>query len=192
MNALMFAEFEPAGALMEHAITSAPKQGTMNIKQLWTHKHSDYKFLWHRQIGKTTFVRDRLYKAVRTIINRQSTGSARLSLIMDYGSKSITSTDGHAKYPRDVDMVNRVGAVFASAGCKLPLSVFDNDYFRSYVHGLDKKHTPPHRLERLRILEVMMDGGMMEFAKIVKVRRRNCDIITFFYRTQTINISSCQ
>ena len=188
---LMFAEFEPTGALMEHAITVGPKQGMMNIKELWKHKHSDYKFSWHRQYGKTSFVRDRLYKAVRAIINRQSTGSERLSLIMDYGSKPISSTDGHIKYPRDVDMVNHIGVVFASAGCKLPLSVFDNDHFRSYVRGLDKKRTPPHRLERLRVLEVMMDGGMMEFAKIIKVGHSDCEIIVLFYITYSMNISSC-
>ena len=136
--ALMFAEFEPIGALMEHAIIDGLNQGMMTIKQLWKHKHSDYKFLWQRQYGKTIFVRNRLYKAGHVIISRQSAGSEQLSHIMDYGSKPILSTDGHAKYPRDVDMVNRVGVVFASAGCKLPLSVFDNDHFRSYVRGLDK------------------------------------------------------
>ena len=72
-------------------------------------------------------------------------------------------------------------------------SVFDNDHLRAYVRGLDRKHSPPHRLERLRILEVMMDGSMMEFLKIVKVRHheRDCAIIIFSYITHIINISSC-
>ena len=113
---------------------------------------------------------------------------------MDYGDKPISSTNSHVKYPMDVDMVNLVGTVFASAGCKLLLGVFDNDHFRAYVRGLDEKHSPPHMLERLRILEVMMDGSMMEFLKIVKVRHRerDCEITTFFYITHIINILSCQ
>ena len=155
---------------MKHAISSGPNQGKSHFKQLWKHKHSDYRFFWHFQIVKISFQHDRLYKVVHVITNKQSNGHEWLSLIMQYGEKPISLTSGHAKYPRDVDMVNRVFAVFAAVGCKLPLSVFDNHHFTSYVKSLDSKHCPPHRLERLRILEVMIDGAMMEFSRIVKVR----------------------
>ena len=167
---LMVAEFESQGEVMEHAITSGPHLGKINFKQQWRHKHSEYSFLWHHQLGKSSFQRDRLYKAVRVIINKRDNGHERLSLIMQYSDMPTSSTSEHAKYPRDVDMVNRVLAVFAAVGCKLPLSVFDNHHFTSYVKSLDSKHCPPHRLERMRILEVMIDGAMMEFSRIVKVR----------------------
>ena len=113
---------------------------------------------------------------------------------MDYGDKPILSTNGHAKYPRDVDMANRVRAVFASTGYKLALGVFDNDHIRAYVQGLDEKHSSPYRLEHLRILEVMMDGGMIKFLKTVKVRHRDrdCAVIAFFYISHIINIFSCR
>lgn len=166
---LILAEFFGDGEVMEHTINSGPDQGKINYKQIWTHKHSGYNFTWHRKVGKTAFQRDRLYKAARVIINKKSPGYERLTLIMNYGEKSTSSSDGHSKYPRGVDMVKRVGAVFAAVGTKLPLGVFDNHHFSAYIRSLDSKHCPPHRLERLRVLEVMMDCGMMEFSKIVQV-----------------------
>ena len=40
---------------------------------------------------------------------------------------------------------------------------------QEYLKGLDPKHTPPHRLERICLVEVLIDGAMMEFGRIAKV-----------------------
>ena len=40
---------------------------------------------------------------------------------------------------------------------------------KEYLALLDKKHNPPHRLKRLRIIQVFMDGAMLEFKRIVEV-----------------------
>jgi hypothetical protein len=61
------------------------------------------------------------------------------------------------KYPQYVDMVNRVAAAKAAVASKTPLIVFDNPQMREYLCKLDPKHSPPYRLERTHILEVMMD-----------------------------------
>ena len=74
-----------------------------------------------------------------------------------------------AKYSREEDMVNRVHAVFDAAAGKLPLMVFDGKHMEAYIAQLDNKHSPPHRLERIRLLEVMADAALLEFSKIVAV-----------------------
>ena len=64
---LLVNEFEAFGDLVGHTIVSGPNVGKTNQKQMWRQKHSNHKVLWHRQFGKTRFVRDRLYKATRHI-----------------------------------------------------------------------------------------------------------------------------
>ena len=96
-------------------------------------------------------------------------GYQRVKMIFDYANKPITSSDANAKYPRESDMENRVAAVIAIIASKSPLSLFDNDYMKEYLALLDKKHTTPHRMERLRIIQVLMDGAKLEVARIMNV-----------------------
>lgn len=53
---------------------------------------------------------------------------------------------------------------------KTALCIFDNKWIRNYIKCLDSKHRPMHWLERIRIAEVMIDLGMLEFSHIAKVR----------------------
>ena len=96
-------------------------------------------------------------------------GYQRIKMILEFSGKPITSSDANAKYPRDLDMENRVAAVFAIIASKCPLSLFDNHYMREYLALLDDKHSPPHRLERLRLIQVTMDLGKLEVARIMNV-----------------------
>ena len=162
-------EFEPHGDMIRHTVISGTHQGITNFNQSRKHKHSGTKFLWHRQIGKENFQRDRLYKVVRVIINKKSSGHVRLAHIMLYANKAFSITDENSKHSRGLDMLNSVYALFTAVVCKLPLSVFDNHHMTSYISQLDSNHSPPHRLEQVRILEVMSDDILLEFSKIVTV-----------------------
>ncbi len=75
------------------------------------------------------------------------------------------------KYQQDVDMVNQVAAIKAAVASKTPLSVFDNPQMREYLHKLDPKHSPPYRLERTCILQVMMGAAMKELVQMLTERR---------------------
>ena len=66
-------------------------------------------------------------------------------------------------------MIHHVNAIIAAVGSMNTLSVFDNVLMREYLKGLDPKHKPPHRLELIRLVEVIIDGAMMEFGRITKV-----------------------
>ena len=166
---LLLLEFESDGPLLTHTIAKGAKQGQTSFKQQWRHSNSGYTFVWHRKFGKTEFVRDRLWKAVRVVIARQVAGAVRLQRIMDYAHMSVGADDPAAKYPREQDMLNRTHAVFAIAGGKLALSAFDEGGMREYLGRLDPRHTPPHRLERIRLLAVALDRGVWEFSQIVAV-----------------------
>lgn len=168
---ILVGEFASIGGMLEHKIESGPKAGSINYKQQWGHKRSSYSWLWHRVIGKDYFARDKAWKAARAIINQGLPGSERLKLILKYADKAADPTDEAALYPRDIDMIHRVAGVKAVVGGKLPLSVFENPHVKAYVQGLNPKHRPPHRLERIRILEVMMDYAIIEVSKILQERR---------------------
>ena len=66
-------------------------------------------------------------------------------------------------------MIRRVNAIIAAVGSMNTLPVFDNVFMQKYLKGLDPKHNPPHRLERIRLVEVLIDGAMMKFGRITKV-----------------------
>ena len=66
-------------------------------------------------------------------------------------------------------MIHRVNEIIAAAVSMNTLSVFDNVFMRKYLKGLDPKHKPPQRLELIRLVEVLIDGSMMEFGSITKV-----------------------
>ena len=166
---LLVNEFKPEGDLLTHTVAKGPHVGKTNYKQMWTHKFSGYEFMWHRKPGKTDFQRDRLYKAARQIIAEQRDGYARLKRIMAFGRKAVSADDANAVYAQEEDMLNRVYAVAASVWSQSALSIFDNVGTRQYIKKLDSKHTPPHRVERVRLAEVMVDGTFLEFSQIVKV-----------------------
>ena len=88
---------------------------------------------------------------------------------MQYGKKAVESTSTYACYARKEDTIHRVNAIVAEVGSMNTLSVFDNVFMREYLKGVDLKHKPPHRLERIRLVEVLIDGAMMEFGRITKV-----------------------
>ncbi len=64
-------------------------------------------------------------------------------------------------------MVLRVAGVKAAVGGKLPLSVFDNVFVRSYLAQLNPRHCPPYQLERIRIIECMIDYAKLELGLIM-------------------------
>jgi hypothetical protein len=51
-----------------------------------------------------------------------------------------------------------------------PLTIFDNTFMQRYIHALNPKHRSPHRLERVRIVKVIMDYCMAELAKMLNKR----------------------
>ena len=68
-------------------------------------------------------------------------------------------------------MVLRVAGVKAAVGGKLPLSVFDNVFVRSYLAQLNPRHRPPYQLERIRIIECMIDYAKLELGLIMAEHR---------------------
>ena len=68
-------------------------------------------------------------------------------------------------------MVLRVAGVKAAVGGKLPLSVFDNVFVRSYLAQLNLRHRPPYQLERISIIECMIDYAKLELGLIMTERR---------------------
>jgi hypothetical protein len=46
---------------------------------------------------------------------------------------------------------------------------------------LNPKHTPPYRLERVRIMEVLMDAAMMEFVHITNVGTYGMTLMLLFH-----------
>jgi len=59
-------------------------------------------------------------------------------------------------------MVLRVAAVKACVGAKFALAVSENVFFQDYLKQLNPGHRPPYRLERIRILECMIEGDGMD------------------------------
>jgi len=158
----------------EHAITThSPTECSISCLSFIENKHSDYRFTWHYNYGNARFDSGKLYKVARSIIASNKPGSKRLSHIMQLlGKTSAVSYDEIAgKYPRELDMVNRVAAVKAAVASKTPLSFFDNPHVREYLRKLDPKHSPPYRLERTHILEVMMNAAMNELVQMLTERR---------------------
>ena len=148
------------------------------------HKHSDYEFEWHCKVktekegrakeeekDEDDFVTDRPWKAARAIISRGSAGTKRLTYLLSFGGKSLSTAEGAKYYSRGEDMVNRVLAVMAAVGSNVPLAIFDNAMFKTYLRRLDSKHRTPYRLERTRIVEVLMDGAMQELSRMITDRR---------------------
>ena len=66
-------------------------------------------------------------------------------------------------------MIHRVNAIITVVGSMNTLSVFDNVFMQESLKGLYPKYKPPHRLELIHLVEVLIDGAMMEFGRITKV-----------------------
>ena len=124
-------------------------------------------------MGEYEFVNDKLWKVGRAIMSQKMQGFHRIQYIFAYNGKATYSTSDHdgTKNTKAEDMPLRVRAVMAAVGSKVPLSIFDNQILRQYLYALNDRHSPPHRLERTRIVEVMIDYAMLEFSKIVAERR---------------------
>ena len=66
-------------------------------------------------------------------------------------------------------MIHCANAIVVAVGSMNTLSVFENVFMQEYLKGLDPKHKQPHRLERIHLVEVLIDGAMMEIGIITKV-----------------------
>ena len=88
---------------------------------------------------------------------------------MQYGKKALESTSVYACYARKEDTIHRINVIIVAVGRMNTLSGFDNVFMREYLKGLDPKNKPPHRLERIHLVEVLIDGAMMDFGRITKV-----------------------
>lgn len=73
---------------------------------------------------------------------------------------------------QEIDIVLRVAAVKACVGAKFALAVSENVFFQNYLKQLNPGHRPPYRLERIRILECMIDYAKQELGWIMDERRK--------------------
>ncbi len=77
-----------------------------------------------------------------------------------------------SRIPREIDTVLRVQAVKACVGAKFALAVSKNVFFLEYLKQLNPGHRPPFRLERIRILECMIDYAKQELGWIMDERQQ--------------------
>jgi hypothetical protein len=155
------------------------------ISYLTEHKHSDYEFKWHckfknneMETEKDEFVTDRPWKVAWAIISKgKSVGCAQLKYLLSIDGKALSTTadaDG-TKYTQEEDMSNHVMAVMAGVSSNMPLNVFDTAMFKQYLPCLDSKHRSPYHLKRTRIIEVLMDGAMLELSRIITDHHKALD-----------------
>ncbi|KAL7514082.1 hypothetical protein ACHAWX_000792 [Stephanocyclus meneghinianus] len=69
-------------------------------------------------------------------------------------------------------MVHCACGVMAAVAAKIPISVFQGVYSQNYTSALNPKHKSPHALKINRISEVLIDGAVLEFTRIVKEQRK--------------------
>jgi hypothetical protein len=74
--------------------------------------------------------------------------------------------------PRKNDTVLHVKAVKACVGATFALAVSKNVFFLEYLKQLNPGHRPPYRLERIRILECMIDYAKQELGWIMDERQQ--------------------
>ena len=91
---ILLGEFVSIGELQPHIISKGPNMGDTSYKQQWKHRHSDYKFIWHRVLGKDVFVPDKLFKAARAIIGQKCLGWERIELILKHDKKPLVAGGG--------------------------------------------------------------------------------------------------
>ena len=66
-------------------------------------------------------------------------------------------------------MIHCVNMIIAAVGSMNTISVFDNVFMQEYLKCVEPKNMPPLRLECICLVEVLIDGTMMEFGRITKV-----------------------
>ena len=101
-------------------------------------------------------------------------GHTRIALVLKFAKMKAVSGDGDGEVdrrPRDADILYRVMAVAGIISSKSVLGPFDNAEMKACVQKLDPRHSPPHRLERIRILVVFIDAYIREWSLIVSERR---------------------
>ena len=91
---ILLGEFVSIGELQPHIISKGPNMGETSYKQQWKHRHSDYKFIWHRVLGKDVFVPDKLFKAARAIISQKCLGWEHIELILKHDKKPLVAGGG--------------------------------------------------------------------------------------------------
>ncbi len=69
--------------------------------------------------------------------------------------------------PRKIDTVLHVKALKVCVGAKFALAVSKNVFFLEYLKQLNPGYHPPYRLERIRILECMIDYAKQELGWIM-------------------------
>ncbi len=90
--------------------------------------------------------------------------------MLDYAKKRLLINPCYVtilSLPKNIDMIFQLAGIKATVGGKLPLSVFDNIFVRDYPFQLNPKHRPPHQLERIRIIECMIDYAKLELCLIM-------------------------
>jgi hypothetical protein len=127
---------------------------------------------------KDEFVTDRPWKAARAIISKgKSVGYAGFKYLLSINGKALSTTANadDTKYTWEEDLSNHVMTVMARVSSNMPLNVFDTAMFKQYLCHLDSKHPSPYCLERTQIIEVLMDGAMLELSRIITNRHKALD-----------------
>ena len=146
------------------------------INLLLEHRHSNYQFKRETKKGKDNeFETSRLWKAAYTVRDRGLPGTKRLVRIIELSDKrrsaSVADNNGVMASSRADDMVLRVMGVMALVSSGSPLSAFDDAFMQGYLYALNPQHKPAYRLERIRIIEVLMDLMVQQFVNIIEDRR---------------------
>lgn len=150
------------------------------------HSPSKYTFVRDGKIGKDEFKYDSLWKAAEHIVKKRLPGHVRMKRIMELNkTKSVVMAEvnGEETYDKEADTVLGIKGVIALVSSKSPLSILDDPQVRDYIHSLNPSHRIPYRIKRIRMLQVIQDLMMSEFAHIVEDRRE--DLLEAFVSAQT-------
>ena len=150
------------------------------------HKSSRYKCVRDGKIGKDEFKCDSLWKAADVIVKKRLLGHVRIKRIMELNntkSATIAEANGEEAYDKEADTVLGIRGVMALASCKSPLSIMDDCLFKDWIRSLNRSHRLPYRIMRIRMLQVIQDLIVLEFARIVKERRE--ELLEAFVCCQT-------
>jgi hypothetical protein len=88
---ILLGEFESIAELQPHIIAKGPNMGETSYKQKWMHRHSGYKFIWHRVLGKEVFAPDKLFKADRAIMSQNCPGWKRVEFTLKHDKKPLVA-----------------------------------------------------------------------------------------------------
>ena len=136
---------------------------------------------------KKVFEKGRLSHVARMMVEQKQPGYLRLQYSLQQGCKLPKSTDlasAVEKFSRDEDIVHCVRGVMAAVAAKISVSVFQGVYFQNYTSVINPKHKPPHALKINRIIEVLIDGAVLAFTRIVE---EECKKLCFGFISLTTN-----